>query len=496
MTKHQWPRFKIPNWKTLAAVPRRLGLLVRKTVRSFPDQIISLRLRLTLMFLAVALIVWLAAGGLTWRESREQLDEFFDSYQILLAHQLAAADWKSLTSGEAAGSRNPLKRLEAKAEAAGLDEDDFIGRADDDALSFAVFDRKGQLIFSDGDQGTDFPFEGQTEGLVDRKLNSGRKWRLAWIKSPDGQASVVVGQRLDYRSEASLELAVQVLMPWLIGFFFLTAASIWMVSRELRPLKDITGDLRQRVPDDLRPLTTLGLPSEVAPLGLALNGVFQRLRTLLARERAFVSDASHELRSPLAALKVQVEVAQLSHDDPPTLDEALANLNAGIDRTARLVEQLLALSRLDSSGLSSEPVKLDWNRLIEEAVIQTETPKKMTINCRFQGSPALAIGHPVLISLMLRNLLDNARRYSPDGATIDIVLDGPILSVTNTGVTMDENYLRRLGERFFRPPGQEASGSGLGLSIVRRAAELHGLEVSFRNVAPNSFSVTLTKSSD
>lgn len=268
-----------------------------------------------------------------------------------------------------------------------------------------------------------------------------------------------------------------------------------MVSRELRPLKNITGDLRQRAPDDLGPLATRDLPSEVAPLGLALNGVFQRLQTLLARERAFVSDASHELRSPLAALKVQVEVAQLSHDDPQTLSEALANLNAGIDRTARLVEQLLALSRLYSSGLSSEPVKLDWNRLVEEAIIQTETPKKLTINCRVQSSPALAIGHPVLISLMLRNLLDNARRYSPDGATIDIVLDNQILSVSNTGVTMNENHLRRLGERFFRPPGQEASGSGLGLSIVRRAAELHGLEVSFRNVAPNSFSVILTKSS-
>lgn len=491
MTKRQWPEFKIPNWKSLAEIPRRIGLFVRPAFQSLSGQILSLRLRLTLMFLAVALIVWLAAGGLTWLESRKQLDEFFDSYQILLAHQLAAADWHGFTVGEAAGSRNPFKRLEAEAEAAGLDEDDFIGRADDDALSFAVFNHRGHLIFSDGDQGTGFPFEGRTEGLVDRKLGSGRKWRLAWIKSPDERTSVVVGQRLDYRSEASLELAVQVLMPWLIGFFFLTAASIWMVSRELRPLKNITGDLRQRAPDDLGPLATRGLPSEVAPLALALNGVFQRLQTLLARERAFVSDASHELRSPLAALKVQVEVAQLSHDDPSTLGEALANLNIGIDRTARLVEQLLALSRLDGGGLSSEPLELDWNRLIEEAVIQTETPKKMTINYRCQGRPALAVGHPVLISLILRNLLDNARRYSPEGATIDIVLDGPVLSVTNSGVTMDESHLRRLGERFFRPPGQEASGSGLGLSIVRRAAELHGLEVSFKNIEPGGFSVII-----
>lgn len=488
MTEAKWSGFKT-LWKSLAA---RLGRFARKT-KSGPDRAPSLRLRLTLVFLTAAVAVWLAAGFLTWWESREQLDEFFDSYQILLAHQLAAADWGNFSAGQAADRPNPLQRLEAEAEAAGLDDDDLIGRADDDALSFAVFNHLGELVFSDGDQGRLFPFDGRTEGLVNRKLGSGRKWRLAWIKSPDGRVAVAVGQRLDYRAEASLKLAGQLLTPWLAGFVFLTAAAVWLVSRELRPLKNIAGDLRQRAPGDLRPLATQGLPSEVAPLGRALNEVFRRLQTLLARERAFVSDASHELRSPLAALKVQVEVAQLAHDDPQTLGEALANLNAGIDRTARLVEQLLALSRLDGGRPASEPEPLDWNRLIEEAVIQTETPKKVTLNCRFAGPPLLTAGYPVLIGLILRNLLDNARRYSPEGATIDLVLDGSVLAVFNSGVTVEAEHLRRLGERFFRPPGQAASGSGLGLSIVRRAAELHGLEVRFQNVPPNGFSVTLVK---
>lgn len=402
---------------------------------------------------------------------------------------MAAAGWENFSPGDAAVIPNPLQRLEAKAEAAGLDEDDFIGQADDDALGFAIFNHHGQLIFSDGDHGPDFPFDGQTEGLVDRKLDSGRKWRLAWIRSPDGRAVVAVGQRLEYRAEASLELAGQLLMPWLAGFLFLTAATVWMVSRELRPLKNIACDLRQRAPDDLRPLDPVNLPSEVLPLGLALNEVFRRLETLLTRERAFVSDASHELRTPLAALKVQVEVAQLSHDDPQALSEALPNLNACIERTARLVEQLLALSRLDGGSFTAEPVELDWNRLIEEAVIQMENPQKMTIKWLHKDNPVLTIGNPVLISLMLRNILDNARRYSPAGETIDIKLDDRALSVTNSGVTVDEAHLKRLGERFFRPPGQQVPGSGLGLSIVRRAAELHGLEVEFKNVPPSNFSV-------
>jgi len=487
--KIKWPALRDIQWKGLATIPRRLfSPDVRSRCR------LSLRLRLTLMFLAVALAVWLAAGLLTWRESREELDEFFDSYQLLLAHQLASADWRSFNPDNNARAINPLKRLEDEAEAAGRDDDDFIGQADDEALSFAVFNRDGRLIFSDGDQGATFPFEGQTEGLVDRRLDSRRKWRLAWIKSPDGAVVAAVGQRLDYRGEAALDLAVEVLSPWLAGLFFLTAATVWLVSRELRPLKNITGELRQRAPDDLKPLAVKDLPSEVAPLGLALNEVFQRIQSLLSRERAFVADASHELRTPLATLKVQVEVAQLSHDDPQALSEALVNLNVGIDRTARLVEQLLALSRLDSGVHAAEPVPLDWPKLVAEAVIQTESPKQMAINCLFQREPLLTVGRPLLIGLMLRNLLDNARRYSPEGAGIDLVLDGPIISVTNSGVTVNDEHLKRLGERFFRPAGQAVSGSGLGLSIVGRVAELHGLELTFQNIPPNSFSVVLIKS--
>jgi len=449
---------------------------------------LSLGRRLTVIFLAVALLVWLIAGWLSWRESREQLDEFFDSYQLLLAHQLAAANWESFTREGEARVKSPLDRLQ---EQGGSD-----GEADDDALGFAVFDRRGRLIFSDGDKGRRFPFERDGLGFVNRELKRGEVWRLARIKSPEGAVTAVVGQELDYRREASLELAVQVLLPWLGGLLFLTGATIWLVRHELRPIKNIADNLSQREPDDLTPLATENLPPEVAPLGAALNAMFSRLTDLLARERAFVSDAAHELRTPLTALRVQAEVAQLSYDDPQALSEALGHLTAGIDRTARLVEQLLALSRLDSGAEASAPVTLDWSRLIEEAIVQTETPKKMTINFERKAEPALKVGRPLLLSLMLRNLLDNARRYGPEGSEINILLDGPVLSVTNRGVKIDERHLKRLGERFFRPPGQEQSGSGLGLSIVKKVAERHGCAVTFQSVSPDGFSVAIKQVKD
>ncbi|MDR1046052.1 MAG: sensor histidine kinase N-terminal domain-containing protein, partial [Candidatus Adiutrix sp.] len=455
---------------------------------------VSLRIRLTLTFMATALLVWLAAGLTIWLESREQLDEFFDSYQLLLAHQLASSDWRGFRVEEAGRPGGLLARLEDEAEAAGRDEDEFIGQAEEEALSFAVFDQAGQLIFSDGARGCGFNYDREARGFVDRRAGRGRKWRQVWIKSPDGLATVVVGQRLDHRLKASLELVGQLLWPWLSAFLFLTGAVIWQVSRELKPLKKITGDLSQRAPDDLKPLATEALPTEVAPLGLALNQLFERLGKLLLRERAFVSDAAHELRTPLAALKVQAEVAQLAHDDPRALARALGNLDAGIERSSRLVEQLLALSRLESGELSSETEPLQWRLLMEEAVRQTESPKKQNLNCQIRRPPDLVIGRPLLIGLMLRNLLDNARRYSPEGANIDLVLDGPAMAIKNSGVRLSEEQLKRLGERFFRPPGQEASGSGLGLSIVSRVAELHGLELHFQNVPPDAFQVTLIKS--
>ena len=448
---------------------------------------LSLGLRLTLMFLAVALLVWLAAGIMSWRESREQLDEFFDSYQLLLAHQLASANWDGFETKDGAKVKSPLDRLE--------DQGASDGRADDDALGFAVFNRRGRLIFSDGDKGRRFPFDGEGAGFVNKKLDKGRLWRLVRIQSPDGQITAVVGQKLDYRREASLELAVQVLLPWLAGLLFLTGSTIWMVRREFRPIKSMTGNLSRRAPGDLTPLPTAGLPPEVAPLGLALNAVFDRLRALLARERAFVADAAHELRTPLTALKVQAEVAQLSYDDPETLMAALGNLTAGIDRTARLVEQLLALSRLDSGAETSDPVMLDWNELIEEAVRQTGTPENMTVNFLRRDEPALKTGRPVLLSLMLRNLLDNAGRYAPEGSEISILLDGRGLSVTNRAEGLDETCLKRLGERFFRPPGQEPGGSGLGLSIVKKVAGLHGCTATFRLTPAGDFSVVIAPAS-
>jgi len=268
----------------------------------------------------------------------------------------------------------------------------------------------------------------------------------------------------------------------------------------------VADDLHRRAPDDTAPLSTQQVPSEVLPLVTSLNSLFGRTGELLVRERRFTSDAAHELRSPLAALRVQTEVVQLSGDDASAREHALENLTTSIDRATRLVDQLLTLSRLESFDGLEELEPISWIRLLMQVVGEQDAAAHARgIALRFepQGEPQAIQGQPLLLSLMLRNLIDNAVRYSPRqplrlslmlrnlidtavrysprGSTVTVWLDKQGIRVEDQGPGIDDAHLARLGERFYRPPGQQQTGSGLGVSIVQRIAQLHGLQVSYRN---------------
>ena len=319
-------------------------------------------------------------------------------------------------------------------------------------------------------------------------------WRIFWLTSADKNFTIAVGQELEFRDDAALELVEETLLPWLVGLSVLLLAVIWMVSRELRPLRRIADELSERDSDNLHPLSLSGQASEILPLIKAINTQFSRIEQMLQRERGFISDSAHELRSPLTALKVQLEVAQLADDDAAARHQALQKLNQGIDRSTRLVEQLLALSRLDSAAVAANDEPLDWPALVNAAVneqLPAAEEKKINIKTSTDGSTPTTCGQPLLWALLLRNLLDNAVRYSPEEAQISIELKDETLSVTNSNTVVAAEYLPRLKERFFRPAGQKSTGSGLGLSIVERIAELHRCRVALTNDDGN-FRVTVS----
>lgn len=443
----------------------------------------SLRLRLIISFLIVSTCVWTAAAVISWQESRDQMDEFFDTYQLLLARQFSTADWTNLTADMQKKSNRLIENV----------DDD--GEEEDEALGFAVFNHRGEMIFNDDENGRDFIYTPEASGFVNQKI--GRKkdmWRIFWLTSADKNFTIAVGQELEFRDDAALELVEETLLPWLVGLSVLLLAVIWMVSRELRPLRRIADELSERDSDNLHPLSLSGQASEILPLIKAINTQFSRIEQMLQRERGFISDSAHELRSPLTALKVQLEVAQLADDDAAARHQALQKLNQGIDRSTRLVEQLLALSRLDSAAAAANDEPLDWPALVNAAVneqLPAAEEKKINVKTSTDGSAPTTCGQPLLWALLLRNLLDNAVRYSPEEAQISIELKDETLSVTNSNTVVAAEYLPRLKERFFRPAGQKSTGSGLGLSIVERIAELHRCRVALTNDDGN-FRVTVS----
>lgn len=443
----------------------------------------SLRLRLIISFLIVSTCVWSAAAVISWQESRDQMDEFFDTYQLLLARQLSTADWTNLTADMQKKSNRLIENV----------DDD--GEEEDEALGFAVFNRRGEMIFNDDENGRDFIYSPEASGFVNQKI--GRKkdmWRIFWLTSADKNFTIAVGQELEFRDDAALELVEETLLPWLVGLSVLLLAVIWMVSRELRPLRRIADELSERDSDNLHPLSLSGQASEILPLIKAINTQLSRIEQMLQRERGFISDSAHELRSPLTALKVQLEVALLADDDAAARHQALQKLNQGIDRSTRLVEQLLALSRLDSAAAAANDEPLDWPALVNAAVneqLPAAEEKKINVKTSTDGSAPTTCGQPLLWALLLRNLLDNAVRYSPEEAQICIELKDETLSVTNSNTVVAAEYLPRLKERFFRPAGQKSTGSGLGLSIVERIAELHRCRVALTNDDGN-FRVTVS----
>ncbi|UKG74064.1 quorum sensing histidine kinase QseC [Serratia marcescens] len=443
---------------------------------------LSLRLRLILIFSLLALLTWSTASVVAWVMSRNTINEVFDTQQMLFAKRLATANLGDLLADKSARSLPKTKKLVHHGKR---------GEQDDDALAFAIFDRDGKMLLNDGENGADFLFDGEREGFTDgERKGDDDSWRLVWLTSPDGRYRIVVGQEWDYRRDMALGMVTGQLVPWLATLPVLMLLIALMVGRELRPLRAVAAGLRRRAPDDATPLDARQVPTEVRPLVDALNALFARINALLVRERRFTSDAAHELRSPLAALRVQTEVVQLAGDDAPMREHALDNLTVGIDRATRLVDQLLTLSRLDSLSDLAELAPIDWNDLVTMTLAEQDRQAHaagVTLRYEHRGTPPPRQGETLLLSLLLRNLLDNAVRYTPQGGVVTVTLSERSLTVEDDGPGVTAEHLARLGERFYRPPGQEQTGSGLGLSIVQRIAGLHGLQISFANRSAGGF---------
>lgn len=433
----------------------------------------SLRLRLLLTLLPATILIWLVAGVVSYKKASHEAEELLEgqlaqSAKLLMAqvHHEKNNNGKkvrALVEGMVGGERHPYEQ----------------------PLEFQIWGKDGTLWLRSGNAPAE-PLAGQP-GYRDI-LHHGQPWRMLAIWAPSGEFQVQVAQSLADRERVALEVATQVGLPIVLALPLLALLIYLAVRRAVRPLDLLAEGLAARNPDNLEALPENGnAPSEVRPLVHALNSLLVRLHIALDNERRFTADAAHELRTPLAAIKIQSQVALASTDEADRR-HALRQVRAGTDRASRLVDQLLRLARLDPlAGISqATDVRLDElaTRLADEvAPLARELGKSLSL----VDSPDEVVvrGDADLLRVALRNLVENALRHTPDGCevTLGVSLDKglPMLWVRDTGPGVAEDELSRLTERFFRGRDVTQEGSGLGLAIVRRVAELHGARLELAN---------------
>ncbi len=311
------------------------------------------------------------------------------------------------------------------------------------------------------------------------------QWRVFATTVPERQVVVYVGEKIDSRQAILWAVMGSMLWPLLFALPLLWLAGWWAVHTGLSPLRDLRTAIRLRPPDATEPVAMQGMPRELRPVVEALNGLLQRIGRMVASERSFTADAAHELRTPIAAIRAQAQVALGAGNNVDERNHALHSTVQGCDRATRLVEQLLTLARIESGSL----VQLQTSDLgsVCQRTIADLVPAAMTRGQTLELDAPEACAVPsdeVLLGVLVRNLVDNALRYSPQDAKVLVSVEktpaGVTLRVQDSGPGMEEQDIARLGERFRRVLGTDQTGSGLGWSIVKRLVDVFGAGVDVR----------------
>lgn len=313
---------------------------------------------------------------------------------------------------------------------------------------------------------------------------NGERWRVFATRGAENDVQVFVGE--NERSRASILWAVLRSTMWPVVFALplLALAGWWAVRQGVRPLRALGGTLAARQAGNLEPVRVDDAPSEMQPMLDALNALFARIGGLLEGERRFTGDAAHELRTPIAAIRAQAQVA-LGAGDEAQRRHALEATLAGCDRATRLVEQLLTLSRLEAEGAVLQG-RVDLGQVVQRVIAELAPAslQKQQVLELDAAAGCIVSGDETLLAVLARNLVDNAIRYSPAGARIEVRVesadDGIVLAVEDSGPGLPAESLSRLGQRFFRVTGNDAAGSGLGWSIMQRIAAAHGASLQAR----------------
>lgn len=430
----------------------------------------TLQRRLIIAVLLAAPIAWLfTIAGTYWRASHE-INELYDTDMLRLAQQ---------TLGISALIPPAASLLPMPAQTPASTDSGDAGLGD---LSVAIWRGSDAPLVLDP-EALQFPREGDRTGFFEAVVN-GEPWRLVYLNDPDGQTRVAVGQRIGERNDLVVAYIAGQILPWLVGLPVLIALLIFAVRRAMRPVRELSMQLEQRSPDDATPLPSADVPGELKGLLNAMNGLLARVSTLIEQERRLTADAAHELRTPLAAVRAQWDVVQRTADPTERL-QAQTRVTRGMERLDRLVSQLLTMARLDSANHADFGGSVNWRAVAEQAVgdcLWIADRRDVDITVEWPHADVLPLpiaGDEDALTILLKNILDNAIRYGPRHSLVRLTFSPTRITIDDQGSGIAPDVLPRLGGRFVRAPGNEEAGSGLGVSIARRIAHHHGMSIHF-----------------
>ena len=413
----------------------------------------SIRARLLIALIILVAVVSLLAAAVTYRRVLSETSNLFD-YQL---RQMALSLRSQVTLAP---------RIEIPPDQG---DTDFV---------IQIWDVFGARVYLSR---PGLPMINQTIlGYADLSLR-GEDWRAYGLQTVNGV--VQIAQPVRVREAFARAAALRVVIPLMLLLPIMIAAVAWIVRRGLLPLRIVTAEVQRRDVHSLAPLEARDLPLEIAPLVSELNRLLARLQTAFAAQRAFIADAAHELRSPLTALRLQLQLLDRA-PDAAARTEARERLGAAVERAIHLAEQLLTLARSDPQEAGGKLEPVDLGAVAAQGIADTHALALVRdIDLGLEAeSGTVVLGDPEALRTLTRNLVDNAARYTPLGGSARVrsrkAGERAVLEVTDTGPGIPRAERERVFDRFYRRAAAQESGTGLGLAIVKAIAERHGARVA------------------
>lgn len=421
---------------------------------------ISITKYLLILVLSISCLFWLIVAGQAYFYAQHEIAEVFDANLAQNARALYAL----------------LKHEMDENEHFEIDSDlPLIGHRYQQKIAFVIRTHQGNIIA----RSPTAPLFPITQKLYQDFQTEQYTWRVFTLSIPEG--IIQTAERYYIRNELIQEITWSIVFVFVIGLPILAILMSVTIHRSLQPLRRLVAEIRQRTPEQLQPIQMTSLPSEMLTVVNALNQLLQRLDYTINNERRFTSDAAHELRTPLSAVKTQAQVA-LRAKTMINKDIALQEVVKSVDRASHLVTQLLILARMDASqNIQKQPI--DIKNIIYQVISDLSSKalnKNIDLGVDISTENTIIQSNTEALYILLRNLVDNAISYTPQKGEITVFFNG-MLTIQDNGIGIPVEQQQYVFERFYRGEYKQ-QGSGLGLSIVKRIIDLHEGQIHFKPV--------------